>query len=107
MPEKEMFAKILSDFLEQHPTNEETTTAALQSFCQYATTWLAQKGLVGVGHAIDGISLRFSDGQEYLLSPAMQIDDVANMPAFSITGNNGGSVRSSGGMQDSAVRITG
>jgi len=107
MPEKNLLEKILSDFLASRPSLDGSSLGTLQEFCQYATTWLAEKGLLGVGHAVDGISLRFADGQEYLLTAARQGDDIANMPAMSITGNNGGSVRGAGAMQDAAVRITG
>lgn len=107
MPENEMFAKIRTDFLAQN-TTQKNEAEVLRLFCEYATKWLADTGLVGVGHAASGLSLRFSDGSEYLLTPTATNElPVATMPAFSITGNNGGSVRSAGAMQDSAVRITG
>lgn len=107
MPENEMFAKIRNDFLAQ-TTAKENDAEVLQRFCEYATKWLTDAGLVGVGHAASGLSLRFSDGSEYLLTPTPANEmPVAGTPAFSITGNNGGSVRSSGAMADSSIRVTG
>lgn len=107
MPTNEMLEKIRSDFVAAQ-TVDETADSLLRDFCEYATKWLDDAGIVGVGHTTNGMSLRFSDGSEYLLTAAPPADvPVANMPAFSITGNNGGSVRSAGAMQDSAIRITG
>lgn len=107
MPENEMFAKIRNDFLAQ-TTSQKNDAEVLQRFCEYATKWLTDSGLVGVGHAASGLSLRFSDGSEYLLTPTPSAETpVAVMPAFSITGNNGGSVRSAGAMADSSIRVTG
>lgn len=107
MPASGMFEKILTDFLEQCDRKDENIAAVLQEFCHYLPTWLTQKGLVGVGHTTEGMALRFADGQEYLLIDATRLEEIANMPAFAITGNNAGSVRSSGAVQDSSVRITG
>lgn len=107
MPVNEMFAKIRSDYLAANP-QAAPDAATLHSFCEYATKWLADAGLVGVGHTTSGMSLRFADGSEYLLTSAPPTETpVADMPAFSITGNNGGSVRASGAVQDSSMQITG
>jgi hypothetical protein len=107
MPVNEMFAKILSDY--QNANSHDSCAAeVLQVFCEYATKWLDDACLVGVGHTTNGVSLRFADGSEYLLTEAPSSEvTVANMPAFSITGNNGGSVRSAGAIQDSSIRIVG
>lgn len=107
MPINEMLAKILSDHCETNP-QESHDAGVLHLFCEYATKWLNDAGLVGVGHTTNGMSLRFANGEEYLLTEAPPSEvPVANMPAFSITGNNGGSVRSAGAIQDSSVRIVG
>jgi hypothetical protein len=107
MPINEMLAKILSDYLAANP-QDSYDAGVLHLFCEYATKWLNDAGLVGVGHTTNGMSLRFSDGSEYVLTAAPTAEvPVANMPAFSITGNNGGSVRSTGAIQDSSVRIVG
>jgi hypothetical protein len=102
-----MLAKIQSDYQQANP-QDSYAAGVLQAFCEYATKWLNDAGLVGVGHTTSGMSLRFSDGNEYLLTEAPPTEvPVANMPAFSITGNSSGSVRSAGAMQDSSVRIMG
>lgn len=107
MPVNEMLAKILSDYREANSVGP-CDTGVLQEFCEYATKWLNDAGLVGVGHTTSGMSLRFADGSEYLLTEAPPSEvPVANMPAFSITGNNGGSVRSAGAIQDASIRIMG
>jgi len=107
MQVNEMFKKILSDFQAADP-HDSRDGGILHAFCEYATKWLNDSGLIGVGHTTNGMSLRFADGSEYLLTVAPPTEvPVANMPAFSITGNNGGSVRSSGAVQDASVRIMG
>jgi hypothetical protein len=107
MPVNEMLAKILSDYLVANP-QDSYDAGVLQLFCEYATKWLNDTGLVGVGHTTNGMSLRFSDGSEYLLTESPPSDvPIANMPAFSITGNNGGSVRVGGAMKDSSINIMG
>lgn len=107
MPVNEMFAKILSDYLEANP-QDSYDAGGLHLFCEYATKWLSDAGLVGIGHTTSGMSLRFANGSEYLLTSAPSAETpVADMPAFSITGNNGGSVRASGAIQDSSMPITG
>ena len=107
MPVNEMLAKIQSDYFDANPQASHAAEV-LKSFCEYATKWLDDAGLVGVGHTTNGMSLRFANGDEYLLTAAPPSEvPVANMPAFSITGNNGGSVRSAGAIQDSSIRIVG
>ena len=71
MPASEVLTKILEDFTAK---NTELEPAAVRTFCDYAATWLASKGVVGVGHTPAGIALRFTDGQELLLfEPAQEI----------------------------------
>lgn len=106
MPVNEMLAKILSDYLAANP-QDSYDAGVLHLFCEYATKWLSQKGPIGVGHTADGLAIRFSDGQEYLLTSSAPAEIISDMPAMSITGNNGGSVRGGGAIQDSAIRITG
>ena len=70
MPASEVLTKILEDFTAK---NTELEPAAVRTFCDYAATWLASKGVVGVGHTPAGIALRFTDGQELLLfEPAQE-----------------------------------
>jgi hypothetical protein len=64
MPASEVLTKILEDFTAGNPDME---TGSVKTFCDYATTWLSSRGLVGIGHTTNGIALRFADGQELLL----------------------------------------
>lgn len=82
MPASEVLTQILADFTANNPTLE---TEQLRTFCDYATTWLASKGIVGVGHTAAGIALRLADGQEILLYSPTE-DMLASGPAVSITG---------------------
>ena len=62
MAKSELIEKIRDAFVAVHPT--ETN---LQLFCNFAAQWLADKGVVGVGHAASGLSLRLADGEEISL----------------------------------------
>lgn len=107
MPENEMFAKILSDYLAQNKTSEKNA-AQLKKFCEYVSAWFVDKGLIGLGHTVNGMCLRFANGDEYVLMSAPPAVDVqSEMPAFAVTGNNAGGVRGGGPMQDSSIKITG
>jgi hypothetical protein len=64
MPASEVLNSILDDFTAKNP---ELVTEQLRLFCDYAATWLASNGVVGVGHTPNGLALRFSDGRELLL----------------------------------------
>lgn len=64
MPASEVLNSILDDFTAKNP---ELVSDQLRAFCEYAATWLASTGVVGVGHTPSGIALRFSDGRELLL----------------------------------------
>lgn len=105
MQKKEILSLILDSFL----SNREQpagTVAELHDFCAYATKWLADRGVVGVGHSNSGLALRFSDGEEAPLFVVQQEEPI-NLPAVSITGNSGGSVRGAGAVADNSVKITG
>lgn len=64
MPASEVLNNILDDFTAKKP---ELVSDQLRAFCEYAATWLATNGVVGVGHTPNGIALRLSDGRELLL----------------------------------------
>jgi hypothetical protein len=84
MPASEVLNKILDDFTANNPALD---AGQLRVFCDYAATWLASTGVVGIGHTINGISLRFADGKELLLfEPAEEL--VIPVPGeVGITGN--------------------
>lgn len=64
MPGSEVLSKILDDFTAKNP---DMLSPQLKTFCDYAATWLSMRGVIGVGHTTDGISLRFANGGELLL----------------------------------------
>lgn len=101
MRKSELLTAILNDY-----TDGGVPERVAADFCAYATDWLARKGLVGVGHAPGGMSLRFADGSELSLLDSADLP-AANQPGISITGNSGGSVRGAAAVADSSFSITG
>lgn len=85
MQKSEVLTKILEDFTNNDP---ELASADVRAFCEYATSWLATRGVVGVGQTSSGISLRFSDGEELVLFASV-FDAPIEVPtaSHSITGN--------------------
>lgn len=78
----------------------------LDHFCQFMTNWLAEQGVVGVGHASTGLALRLADGREIgLISVEVEVP-TANTPAISLT-KGGVSARQGIGGGDTSTRITG
>lgn len=103
MPEKEIFAQILSDFVTKN--SDAADVVILQDFCVYAKNWLLEKGVIGVAQTANGFSLRFRDGSEQILSES-NYQTVADQPAIAISGG-GGSSRPTAPMADTSFRITG
>lgn len=110
MQKNEILNQILDDFFkhtaEKNCPPSADSVADLHAFCAYAKNWLSKRGVVGVGHTYGGLSLRFIDGEESILFSAPE-EESPNMPAVSITGNSGGSVRGAGGVADTSVKIRG
>lgn len=78
----------------------------LDHFCKFITNWLAEQGVVGVGHAANGLALRLADGREIgLLSADVELP-TADTPAVSLT-KVGVSARQGIGGGDTSVRVTG
>jgi hypothetical protein len=104
MPENEIFAQILSDFVTANPA--ETENSVLKDFCEYAKKWLVDKGVIGVAQTLNGFALRFSDGTERVLLSA-QYRTVGDQPAMSISSSSGGTVRAVAPIVDTSFKITG
>lgn len=85
MQKSEVLTKILEDFTNNDP---ELASADVRAFCDYATSWLSTRGVIGVGQTASGISLRFSDGEELVLFSSV-FDTPIDVPNAShgITGN--------------------
>ena len=106
MPKSEVMAKILDDYTAG--TNAELATPELQAFCDYAAAWLASHGIVGLGMAQAGMSLRFADGAELLLFvPTTGRDAQVPQDAISITGGTGGQITKPIVGDSASVSITG
>lgn len=83
MEKLELLKKVLSDYCAQ---NEEQRfqEGLLSAFCDYASKWLQENGVIGIGHTAEGLSLRMANGAEYML---FQPDSsVSAAPPVSITG---------------------
>jgi len=85
MAEKNLHQRILDDYLQQSggfsPAGD-----ALSAFCVYATAWLKNAGIIGLGHTSTGMALRLRDGSEILLTGGEDLP-FHNSPAVNITGN--------------------
>jgi hypothetical protein len=108
MQKNEILEKILDAYCNAFTALSDDQKTACRHFCEYASEWLAESGVVGVGQTAEGVSLRFSDGQERLLFSAASTPMApAGGVAVSITGNSSGNVRGSSPVADSSVKITG
>jgi hypothetical protein len=95
---------MLIDFSAQNP--DILDTSILQKFCEYAKTWLLEKGVIGVAQTSDGFALRFSNGDERLFFSS-GFKSIADQPSFSLSGGAGGPVRVSAPTVDTSFKITG
>jgi hypothetical protein len=85
MAEKNLHQRILDDYLQQ-VGGFSSAADALSSFCVYATAWLKNAGIIGLGHTATGVSLRLRDGSEILLTGGEDLP-LHNSPSVNITGN--------------------
>lgn len=86
MPEKDVLSKIGADYI---AANADAAPEKVRAFCEYATRWLLDRGVVGLGHIDNGMALRFADGEELLLfSSALSGADPAASGVVGITGNS-------------------
>jgi len=98
MPKSELMTKILTDYMVSHPAADQ---AVLAHFCDYAGTWLAGRGIIGLGLAASGLSLRTTTGDEIALYTAdSPVAADSTGQAVNISGNNGG-VNAGRGFADS------
>jgi hypothetical protein len=83
MTEKNLHQRILDDYV---ASTSGFDTGLISSFCVYATAWLKNAGIIGLGHTPTGMSLRLRDGSEILLTGGEDLP-FHNSPAVNITGN--------------------
>lgn len=79
MAEKNLHQRILDAYLAQ---TGAPPSAALSAFCVYATSWLKDAGIIGLGHTASGMALRLRDGSEILLTGGEDL-----LPQFSAAVN--------------------
>lgn len=103
MAKSELVEEIREDYLKANPA---IAVGHIDDFCVFATKWLAEKPIVGVGMSASGMALRLADGREIgLITP----DEAPALPstAVGISTGGGGSVRSGGSIESPSVSITG
>lgn len=79
--------EILADYCaksDEHKFQE----GILRSFCDFAADWLARRGIIGMGHTVDGLALRLSDGSERILF-SNEFAPPTNTPSYPVTGATG------------------
>jgi hypothetical protein len=102
----ELVDEIRDAFLAANDPEISVGAVDLDDFCAFMTNWLAEQGVVGVGHAATGLALRLANGREIgLLSADIEMP-TANTPAVALT-RGGASARQGIGGGDTSTRITG
>lgn len=79
MRKSALLSTILDDYLGYPQSLAQSPKHALEDFCDFVVDWLNNKGVIGVGHSMGGLALRFNDQSELSLLPD------ANAPQQSIT----------------------
>ena len=99
--------EIRAAYLAEHKQSP-TRAKAIESFCEFAESWLAKSGIIGLAQNPDGMSIRFSDGKESVLFTAVStVDQSQFFSSVGVTGSAGGSVRGAGAVKDDSISITG
>ena len=102
MVKSELLEDIREEYLQAHP---EIAVGPVDDFCQFVVTWLAENGVVGVGHTPSGLALRLADGTEKVLVSVDAPLNSVDTPAMAI-GRGGVSARQGIGGGDTSVSIT-
>lgn len=102
MAKSELLEDIREEFLKANP---EIAIGPVDDFYQYIVTWLAEHGVVGVGHTPSGLALRLADGTEKVLVSVDAPLNSVDTPAVAI-GRGGNSARQGIGGGDTSVSIT-
>lgn len=105
MARSELLEKIRDEYYAAHKLD---SSAAIAVFLDFAAIWLANAGILGVGHTANGLALRMRDGSEMLLVETETAPSVADTAAVAIGSGGGVSARQGiGGGESPSVRITG
>jgi 16S rRNA G1207 methylase RsmC len=103
---KNVLEQIVAAYLAEK--NLDTTTELLlQEFAQYATKWLADSGIVGVGHTASGLALRFKDGREIPFFEQEASAPAIKTASMNIIGSNAAGVKNSYAIDNRSKPITG
>ena len=106
MSNKSVVQEIYAAYVAAHK-QAPTRDKAIKHFCDFAETWLGDRGIVGLAQHSDGMALRFNDGQEAVLFTAATAPAADQFfSAVNVTGTTGG-VRNAGAVKDSSIGITG
>ena len=90
MPANDVLSKIGADYIAATP---DASAEKVHAFCAYASKWLLDRGVVGLGHTDSGMALRFADGEELPLFSRTVSDEFPEAKGvFSITGNSGSKI---------------
>ena len=90
MPGKDVLSKIGAEYI---AANADAVPEKVQAFCAYASKWLLDRGVVGLGYTNSGMALRFADGEELpLFSRDVPVDLPAAKGVRNITGNEVGKI---------------
>jgi hypothetical protein len=107
MPKSEVMNQILNSFVAARPGHVPEDKELLNAFCDYAASWLATNGVIGLGHTSSGMSLRFIDGTEKVLFALSSADDGTATPPVNISGNSGSGITRTAADTHPSVAITG
>lgn len=100
----ELVDAIRNDYLQ---AKHSVSGGVIDHFCEFMTKWLAEKGVVGVGHSASGLALRLADGREIGLLSVEIAPNTADTPAVSLTKGGVSARQGIGGGADTGFRITG
>jgi hypothetical protein len=83
MAEKSLLEKLREDYIEAKPDAAE----AVADFCSFAEKWLAEHTPTGISYTVDGLMLRLTNGDSFVLVAAPDSDNSG--VAVSVTGATG------------------
>jgi hypothetical protein len=101
---------VLEQILEAYVAEKNLPDAdksPLQEFTQYATKWLSDSGIVGIGHTTSGLALRFKDGREIPFFEQDVAAPAVKTAAMNIIGSNAAGVKNSYSADNKSRPITG
>lgn len=83
MAEKSLLEKLREDYTANKPEAAE----AVSEFCSFAENWLAEHTPTGISYTVDGLMLRLTNGDSFVLVASPDSDNSG--VAVSVTGGTG------------------